>query len=235
MQLNCRNRDFRLANSCGAARKGFTLIELLVVIAIIAILAAILFPVFARARENARRTSCLSNLKQLGLGVQMYSQDYDEHVPPAYQYNGPTTDDLYSWMALIMPYVKSSQVCVCPSWSNAEVYGEANADRKPPIPFASYTAPFLVTGQPGRALAAFVAPAETIYGLDRKQCTAVAACDHFYWANTASYSTVMAAQVNAAPADAAHFEGNNVFFVDGHAKWLKKIDPKQLTHDNVAS
>lgn len=63
--------------------KGFTLIELLVVIAIIAILAAILFPVFARAREKARQTSCLSNLKQLALGVLMYTQDYDEILPTA--------------------------------------------------------------------------------------------------------------------------------------------------------
>lgn len=62
--------------------KGFTLIEILVVIAIIALLAAILFPVFARARENARRTSCASNLKQIGLGIMQYTQDYDERMPP---------------------------------------------------------------------------------------------------------------------------------------------------------
>ena len=68
-----------------ARRSGFTLIELLVVIAIIAILAAILFPVFARARESARRTSCISNLKQLALGTMMYAQDYDETYPMSYQ------------------------------------------------------------------------------------------------------------------------------------------------------
>jgi prepilin-type N-terminal cleavage/methylation domain-containing protein len=214
-------------------KTGFTLIELLVVIAIIAILASILFPVFARARESARRTSCLSNLKQLGLGVQMYTQDYDERVPPAYQYNGPTANELYSWMALIMPYVKSAQVCVCPSWSNEGAYGEANADRTPPIPRASYTSPFPVTGSIGRPLAQYVAPAETIFGLDRKQCTAVGACDHFYWGG--NYTTVMAAQVNAAPAQATHFDGNNVFYIDGHAKWLKQLDAKQLSYDNVAS
>ena len=64
-----------------AARRGFTLIELLVVIAIIAILAAILFPVFAQAREKARQTACVSNMKQIGIGVTMYAQDYDEKMP----------------------------------------------------------------------------------------------------------------------------------------------------------
>ncbi len=71
-------------------KKGFTLIELLVVIAIIAILAAILFPVFARAREKARQTSCLSNIKQLTLGVQMYVQDFDERFPPLLCTDGAT-------------------------------------------------------------------------------------------------------------------------------------------------
>ncbi len=70
-------------------QRGFTLIELLVVIAIISILAAILFPVFARARENARRTSCLSNLKQIGLGIMQYAQDYDERYPMNYWWADP--------------------------------------------------------------------------------------------------------------------------------------------------
>jgi prepilin-type N-terminal cleavage/methylation domain-containing protein/prepilin-type processing-associated H-X9-DG protein len=91
--------------------RGFTLIELLVVIAIIAILAAILFPVFARARENARRASCQSNLKQIGLGIAQYTQDYDEKMPA---YARVTTPEL-SWQAAIQPYVKSSQLFSCPS------------------------------------------------------------------------------------------------------------------------
>jgi len=93
--------------------KGFTLIELLVVIAIIAILAAILFPVFARARENARRASCSSNLKQIGLGLMQYTQDYDEQLVPIAWPNGG--NGVGQWPQLIQPYVKSTQLFQCPS------------------------------------------------------------------------------------------------------------------------
>ncbi len=102
-------------------RKGFTLIELLVVIAIIAILAAILFPVFAKAREKARATSCLSNTKQLSLGMMMYSQDYDEMmvpmaVPGAAPANAVQPDaNNTRWVDLINPYIKSAALFRCPS------------------------------------------------------------------------------------------------------------------------
>ncbi|PQV64349.1 prepilin-type cleavage/methylation domain-containing protein [Abditibacterium utsteinense] len=92
-------------------KKGFTLIELLVVIAIIAILAAILFPVFGRARENARRSSCQSNLKQIGLGILQYTQDYDETFPNIVSNSEP----YYGWVQLINPYIKSYQLFQCPS------------------------------------------------------------------------------------------------------------------------
>lgn len=100
------------------SRRGFTLIELLVVIAIIGIIAAILFPVFARARENARRASCQSNLKQIGLGLLQYSQDYDEKLPlglVSFVYGGVTYDTGNGWAGQIYPYTKSAQVMVCPS------------------------------------------------------------------------------------------------------------------------
>ncbi len=110
-----------------SGRLGFTLIELLVVVAIIALLAAILFPVFSRARENARRSSCQSNLKQIGLGIMQYTQDYDEIMVPAWV-EGSSTDgkgfggtnalgvtDNFKWMDLIYPYVKSTQIFNCPS------------------------------------------------------------------------------------------------------------------------
>src|SRR5947209_9598883 len=109
-------------------RAGFTLIELLVVIAIIAILAAILFPVFAQAREKARATSCLSNCKQIGTAVQMYTQDYDEALPSTYIYNDPKLGNVtgggnptfskYSWsmwVILLDSYIKNRAVWKCPS------------------------------------------------------------------------------------------------------------------------
>jgi prepilin-type N-terminal cleavage/methylation domain-containing protein/prepilin-type processing-associated H-X9-DG protein len=95
------------------AKRGFTLIELLVVIAIIAILAAILFPVFARAREKARQASCQSNLKQVTLGYLMYAQDYDEWFPGFL--TGSTTGTRYAWYDVIQPYIKNRQVYICPS------------------------------------------------------------------------------------------------------------------------
>ncbi len=99
-------------------QRGFTLIELLVVIAIIAILASILFPVFSRAREKARQTSCLSNIKQLDLGCQMYAQDYDEMMPSnVYDANASGTQDAgdYTWRTAILPYVRNAQIFQCPS------------------------------------------------------------------------------------------------------------------------
>jgi prepilin-type N-terminal cleavage/methylation domain-containing protein/prepilin-type processing-associated H-X9-DG protein len=101
-------------------KRGFTLIELLVVIAIIAILAAILFPVFAQAREKARQASCLSNIKQQGLAVHMYAQDYDETLPPWWVAH-PNTDqpagwnDIHYWYVNLLPYTKNRDIFRCPS------------------------------------------------------------------------------------------------------------------------
>ena len=104
MQGKCRTR-------------GFTLIELLVVIAIIAILAAILFPVFAQARESARMSSCLSNMKQLGLALRMYAQDYDETYSNVRLTDGPggRLDTGIVWMNVVQPYIKNKGIFGCPA------------------------------------------------------------------------------------------------------------------------
>src|SRR5947207_1538939 len=105
----------------GAA--GFTLIELLVVIAIIAVLSAILFPVFAQAREKARQSSCASNMRQMSLAVQMYTQDYDERLPLAAT---ATATSFLNWHDLADPYVKNIQIWICPSSTEPirDIYGK---------------------------------------------------------------------------------------------------------------
>lgn len=215
---------------------GFTLIELLVVIAIIAILAAILFPVFARARENARRASCQSNLKQIGLAFQQYTQDYDEHLPlnrrPAT--TGQFTTDYILWADGLQPYVKSLQVFVCPS----------NTGTNSPIPSAqpiasvkmsygvavmgtSNYAPFVDDAVTGNHIATFTdvartflvgeinlssrSYAEEIYPAD--DCASAGAA---YAASCSNYGS----GYGRIPAD-THFDGLNWLYVDGHVKWMK--------------
>jgi len=147
-------------------QRGFTLIELLVVIAIIAILAAILFPAFARARENARRASCQSNLKQIGLSIVQYTQDYDEKMPAVstrycVSQNqlavGPVRRQDFacsaggtyhkSWADLIQPYIKSSQIFTCPSDTISKRQDEGLAVAN--FPSSSYGMNRLLGGKPG--------------------------------------------------------------------------------------
>jgi prepilin-type N-terminal cleavage/methylation domain-containing protein/prepilin-type processing-associated H-X9-DG protein len=146
-------------------RRAFTLIELLVVIAIIAILAAILFPVFAQAREKARQTSCVSNEKQLGLAFLMYAQDYDETFPPGNSPKLSTTQaGLTNWEYLVDPYIKGGidpnignqdqaklSVYVCPDWSSSNnTLGPPNpfgdSDSAIPQPSRSYAANWNIVG-----------------------------------------------------------------------------------------
>lgn len=195
--------------------RGFTLIELLVVIAIIAILAAILFPVFAKAREKARQISCLSNTKQIGLGIMQYTQDNDEKLP--WRQNNGMGDPTGDWEDVIYPYVKSAGVYSCPSNpSNQQTSYSWSAT----IPImASYAVnrgarqPFPDSGQGTVTLAQLVAPASTI---------AIVESTYRY----ADYD-VTDNQGTTSYFDKALFAGHtgtsNYAFLDGHSKAMRPM------------
>jgi prepilin-type N-terminal cleavage/methylation domain-containing protein/prepilin-type processing-associated H-X9-DG protein len=196
------------------ARKAFTLIELLVVIAIIAILAAILFPVFGRARENARRSSCQSNLKQIGLGMIQYTQDYDENMIPL----TAGTPEL-PWHNLVQPYVKSVQLFKCPSYS-----ANVNVQNSSPAVPGSYagngrsdgddwggTRPMRRAADGNRSIAEYENPATTILVHEAKGQDNVPAWQ-FTWDNS---------MTNTGYTFIGHLGMTNFLFVDGHVKSLK--------------
>jgi prepilin-type N-terminal cleavage/methylation domain-containing protein/prepilin-type processing-associated H-X9-DG protein len=214
-------------------RSGFTLIELLVVIAIIAILAAILFPVFARARENARRTSCLSNLKQIGLGVMQYTQDYDEFYPITATFGTSYGGNRFGyWKVYTYPYVKSTQLYACPSSKKAN-------DETITLPSGetlnfkggrewSYGAnEFVIAPQPNAttpptpiSLSALRAPALV---------PMIADATGPLWNNPwriinadSTDSNWTVAPTTIVPELARHFDGANLLYADGHTKWLKQ-------------
>jgi len=207
------------------AKKGFTLIELLVVIAIIAILAAILFPVFARARENARRASCQSNLKQIGLGVMQYTQDYDEKYPIVEFYPRSTPGKFATnytlWAEVLDPYIKSTQIWYCPSntdtntpkavadvaYSGAKMSYGAASDLGTGYAFSMYP------GNGPSNLAQFNNSAETIMIADRK--SKPAGYGYFVGPSTIGGSSTYGTESDI------HLEGGNYAFADGHVKWLR--------------
>jgi prepilin-type N-terminal cleavage/methylation domain-containing protein/prepilin-type processing-associated H-X9-DG protein len=227
---------------------GFTLIELLVVIAIIAILAAILFPVFAKAREKARQTSCLSNVRQLGTAMLSYAQDYDEGLPfwnwdnrpcggsafPDGTPNGPVTP-MVIWYAAIQPYAKNVQLLECPSERNR---GKCATDPNacpwtadiPRVHYA-YNEP-ISTGALGccggkKGLGALQWPAETlILGDGRNNLGGWDANDMHILVRYALPTQDLCVGCGGTVPDnaedyTAHNGGSNLTMADGHAKWFR--------------
>lgn len=209
-------------------RKGFTLIELLVVIAIIAILAAILFPVFAKAREKARQASCMSNLKQIALAGLQYAQDYDEILPNAYMYYGTPGDPnvLRFWPFQLDPYMKNMQLIICPShrWSYT---WSVNA------PFtASYVIVNISRSRTGTGCT-------TLAGGSLAQVQDVSGT--LWWAETTNSAEifgpwsgdpdplVFTERGAQSRVWEGHNDGANYAFADGHAKWLKDTLPGMWT------
>ena len=208
-------------------RRGFTLIELLVVIAIIAILAAILFPVFARAREKARQSTCLSNVKQLNLGIMMYAQDYDE-VLPAYRWNqeppssvwvdrdNSAATNRHFWAQLVVPYVMNDDIFFCPTqpW-DSQTYQSGTQKRylnyayngcmhRVKMALVRNPAQKIIIGDVG-----YIDTSKTPRGyLENwfvRSSPGTEWRQFFWWANL-------------------HNGGGNYAYADGHAKWLSETD-----------
>jgi prepilin-type N-terminal cleavage/methylation domain-containing protein/prepilin-type processing-associated H-X9-DG protein len=213
--------------------RGFTLIELLVVIAIIAILAAILFPVFARAREAARATTCRSNLKQVSTAMMMYVQDYDETM-----INGPTSGEgglcgtggihgvqlgtwsggipMYGfWNARALPYIKNEQVFRCPSESNPHRWSPCNNG---PIANGAYYWGDYGLNQYAydQSLAVFASPATTAMVVEARAQYNRQNCNQptGHCCGGETYQGMQVPRVR-------HSETHNVAFMDGHVKALK--------------
>jgi prepilin-type N-terminal cleavage/methylation domain-containing protein/prepilin-type processing-associated H-X9-DG protein len=215
-------------------KRAFTLIELLVVIAIIAILAAILFPVFAQAREKARQISCVSNLKQIGTAVMMYCQDYDNLVPVQNQWGD--SYDPYIVSARLQPYVKNFQLFKCPDspmeMGTTQAQQQDNGSGKYMPDPATIGLPASKVG-PDKYYNDVYPPTDykfnpSFYGqlpprsLDSPDiCQAsqtVLAIDWPPINTTWPYETWWAS--HGGPAKGRHTEGSAVMFADGHAKWF---------------
>ncbi|MDH7568889.1 MAG: DUF1559 domain-containing protein [Armatimonadota bacterium] len=214
-----------------SGKKGFTLIELLVVIAIIAILAAILFPVFARARENARKATCQSGMKQLASGFMMYYQDYDEGYP-WYRFGpgspGKYNANYYWWPEMLYPYTKNIQVGHCPSSPRQRTAGTTTADFWYGFGYnyhlgknaSSHGATYEQPAAQERAAETLLLADSTVYIV---WCP-VANPNYWYDGGTGGTSATLPADRPMARYQGVgdwHMDGANVAFCDGHVKWFK--------------
>ncbi len=215
-------------------KSAFTLIELLVVIAIIAILAAILFPVFGRARENARTTSCASNLKQVGLAFIQYTQDYDEAYPiagGALKFKDPDLTKPRSWMEQIFPYTKSEQIYKCPS----DTYSNAGTDSKYGY-FMSARAAYIAAGNAAAATREVSIQFPSLFVTGGDADSSIFAVDD---ADKDDYSNnLMGSGFNGTEKydSKRHLGGQNILFADGHVKKMVNFNQQGFTfrYDTVS-
>ncbi|MGQ9731365.1 MAG: prepilin-type N-terminal cleavage/methylation domain-containing protein [Candidatus Zipacnadales bacterium] len=189
-----------------AQRQGFTLIEILVVIAILAILAAIIFPVFFKARGKARQTKCLSNLKQIGAALIMYADDHDGYYTRGQYW--PWTS-VHLWTHAIEPYLRNQEVLRCPD-QGGDPYGYGyniaywgHGDTKDGMHGVNDWYPVHQSQVPE--------PAETVWVVDFGR----------YWGCGLEFGTEQPKP--------RHNDGFNVLFVDGHVKWLKQVEDRMWT------
>lgn len=202
------------------------MIELLVVIAIIAILAGILFPVFSRAREQARKAACLSNLKQIAEAFLMYAQDWDEHLPcTPYWKCGRAQNAIYSrWYYLIYPYVKNQDIFFCPSGKTAGGWPTPPGWNAQRLSYGMGKIAQCHNQDPyeeiGYSLAEYPQPAQSILVCDATHNGDGASRWEKVAYSGSTFCGVGCPPRPMTPDDARHTGGSNIAFVDGHVKWM---------------
>ncbi|MCS6861265.1 MAG: prepilin-type N-terminal cleavage/methylation domain-containing protein [Abditibacteriales bacterium] len=210
-----------------AARQGFTLIELLVVIAIIAILVAILMPVFAQARERARAASCFSNMRQLGMAAVMYAQDYDDHyVPPCLHPNmDASRPALALWFQLIQPYVKNWDTIKCPSHGGAQgAHGVVGSYGYICLGTSDDPNDPNFVGLPWIGTLGSIHRAAEMIMIGEIPVAGCRVCPFYH-----THAPMLHGW--ARPVQLRHFKGANFVFYDGHSKWMnydQTLQPRNM-------
>ncbi len=212
-----------------SSNKGFTLIELLVVIAIIAILAAILFPVFAKAREKARQTSCANNVRQISTGLAMYSQDYDEQLPGGMDihWNGTANSDGVAiwggYVDALAPYLKNIQIFICPSdgaknclsYDTSRNYASVTLAGTAPAQPLSYGYNYFLGAGGTHSPSLVDYPSQTCLIAEVTQSPFI------YVASVTDAGIMLDPAATQMIEGSRHSEGMNIGFLDGHCKWYR--------------